>query len=59
MTLASKKDEGFLAMMHFDVTLTRITLSFLMHMQSEPEVRQALKMWKYVLNHGKARGSII
>ena len=50
---------NFLTLMHFDITLTRILLSFLMHMQSEPEVRQALRMWKYVLNHQKARGSII
>jgi hypothetical protein len=46
-------------MTHFDVTLSKILLSFLMHMQSEPEIRQALRMWRYVLNHGKARGSII
>lgn len=46
-------------MMHFDILLTRILLSFLMHLQSEPEVRQSLRMWKYVLNHQKARGSII
>ena len=46
-------------MMHVDITMTRILLAFLMHMQAEPEIRQAVRMWKYVLNHGKARGSII
>jgi hypothetical protein len=30
-----------------------------MHMLSEPEVRQAIRMWKFVLNHGKARGSAV
>jgi hypothetical protein len=46
-------------MMHFDVILNRLICAFLMHMLSEPEVRQAIKMWKFVLNHGKATGSII
>ncbi len=46
-------------MVHFDLILTRIFLAFLLHMQSEPEIRQALRMWKYALNHKKARGSII
>jgi len=48
-----------LIMVHFDLILTRIFLAFLLHMQSEPEIRQALRMWKYALNHKKARGSII
>lgn len=30
---------GYLAMMHFDVVLTRLLCAFLMHMLSEPEVR--------------------
>lgn len=49
----------FLTMMHFDVFLTRLLCAFLMHMLSEPEVRQAIRMWKFVLNHGKARGSAV
>jgi len=46
-------------MMHFDVMLARLLCAFLMHMLSEPEVRQAIRMWKFVLNHGKARGSAV
>lgn len=49
----------FLVMTHFDVMLSRLLCAFLMHMLSEPEVRQAIRMWKYVLNHGKARGSAV
>lgn len=59
MMVQIKTKGSFLTMTHFDVTLCKILLSFLMHMQSEPEIRQALRMWRYVLNHGKARGSII
>ena len=39
MIYQMKSNGNFLAMMHIDVILTRILLSFLMHMQSEPEVR--------------------
>jgi hypothetical protein len=59
MMVSLKTNGNFLVMMHFDISLTRVLLAFLMHMQAEPEIRQALRMWKYVLNHGKARGSII
>lgn len=52
-------DAGYLTMMHFDVMLARLLCAFLMHMLSEPEVRQAIRMWKFVLNHGKARGSAV
>jgi len=40
---------GFMAMMHVDVLLTRFVLGWLMHMNSEPEVRQAMSMFKYVI----------
>lgn len=38
---------------------TRLVCAFLMHMASEPEIRQSLAMFKYVLNHSKDRTSII
>ena len=44
-------------MMHFDVVLTRLVCAVLMHLQSEPEVRQAMAMFKYVLNHSKVKTS--
>lgn len=59
MTLLAKQDKGFLAQVHFDIQICRLLLSILAHLQTEPEVRQAINMWKYALNHGKARGSII
>jgi hypothetical protein len=40
---------GFMAMMHVDVLLTRFVLGWLMHMGSEPEVRQAMSMFKYII----------
>jgi hypothetical protein len=48
-----------MAMMHFDNMLVRLICGYLMHMISEPEVRQALSMLKYVLNHTKSRGYLI
>jgi hypothetical protein len=48
-----------MAMMHVDVLLTRFVCGWLMHMASEPEVRQAMAMFKYVLQHTRERGSII
>ena len=45
-------------MMHHDVIVTRLIVSFLMHMISEPEVRQAIRMLKYVINHSPAKGKI-
>ena len=50
---------GFTARMHQDVMVTRLVCAFLMHMASEPEIRQSLAMFKYVLNHTKDRTSII
>ena len=44
-------------MMHFDVVLARLVCAVLMHLQSEPEVRQAMAMFKYVLNHSKVKTS--
>jgi hypothetical protein len=48
----------FMVMMHHDVIVTRLIVSFLMHMISEPEVRQAIRMLKYVINHSPAKGKI-
>jgi len=39
LTLTAVAPGGYLAMMHFDVLLTRVLCAFLMHMLSEPEVR--------------------
>lgn len=49
-------DSGYTAMMHFDVMVARLICGYLMHMISEPEVRQAISMLKYVVNHIKSRG---
>jgi len=46
-------------MMHVDVLLTRFVCGWLMHMASEPEVRQSMAMFKYVLQHTRERGYII
>jgi len=46
-------------MMHVDVLLTRFVCGWLMHMASEPEVRQAMAMFKYVLQHTRERAYII
>jgi len=54
----SKPGGYYLVLMHHDVILTRMIVSFLMHMKSEPEIRQALKMLKYVINHQPAKGKI-
>jgi hypothetical protein len=45
-------------MMHHDVVAVRLIVSFLMHMISEPELRQAIKMLKYVINHSQKKGKI-
>lgn len=58
LTLMSNTS-GYLFMMNFDVTLTRVLCAFLMHMLSEPEVRQAMRLFKYVLNHTKGRGKML
>jgi hypothetical protein len=50
---------GFMAMMHVDVMIPRLVCACLMHLLMEPEVRQALSMIKYVINHKKVRGSLI
>ena len=59
MTLQATDDEGFLTSWHIDIVLCRVILGFLAHLQTEPEVRQAIRMFKYALNHGKAKGSVI
>lgn len=48
-----------MSMMHVDVLLTRFICGWLMHLASEPEIRQSMAMFKYVLQHTRARGSII
>jgi len=48
----------WMVMMHHDVIVSRLILSILMHMTSEPEVRQAIRMLKYVINHSPAREKI-
>jgi hypothetical protein len=45
-------------MLHYDVTVTRLICAFLMHMISEPEVKQAIGLIKYVLNHSPAEYGI-
>lgn len=47
-----------MSMQHFDVLLTRFICAFLMHMQSEPEIRQAMAMFKYTLNHERVKDSL-
>ena len=58
MVNKNEKEGYYLVLMHHDVILTRMIVSFLMHMKSEPEIRQALKMLKYVINHQPAKGKI-
>ena len=53
------QDEGFMARMTMDVMVVRLLCALLMHLESEPEVRQGLAMFKYALNHQKVNGSII
>jgi hypothetical protein len=48
-----------MTMMHVDVIVVRLVCAYLMHMQSEPEIRQALAMIKYALNHARHKGSVI
>lgn len=52
---ASETATGYMAMMHVDVMIPRLICAFLMHLLMEPEVRQALAMLKYVINHKKIR----
>ena len=44
--------------MHVDVMITRFVCAWLMHLECHKEVKQALAMFKYVLNHSKQRGSL-
>jgi hypothetical protein len=50
---------GYMAMMHVNVVIPRLVCACLMHLLMEPEVRQALAMLKYVINHKKVRGSLV
>ena len=45
--------------MHIEVMVVRIVCAFLMHLESEPEVRQALAMFKYGLNQTKTKQTVI
>ena len=42
----------------FDVCLVRLTYCFVMHMVAETEVRQALKMCKFAINHTKVSSTM-
>lgn len=53
------RDYGFFLQVNFDICLTRFTNCLMMHMLSEPEIRQALMLWKYALNHAKVRSSMV
>jgi len=44
---------GFMAAMHVDVLITRFVCAWLTHLICHKEVKQALAMFKYVLNHSK------
>ena len=50
---------SYMAMMHVDVLIPRLICACLVHLLIVPEVRKSLAMLKYVLNHGKVRGSIV
>jgi hypothetical protein len=49
---------GFMASMHIDVMITRLVCAFLMHLASEPEIRQSLAMFKFALNQIRNTNSI-
>lgn len=48
-----------MAQMHIEVMVVRIVCAFLMHLESEPEVRQALAMFKFGLNQTKTKQTVI
>ena len=52
-------DEGYFIMVSFDGILTRLCNAFMMHMLSEPEIRQALQLWKFALNHVNVKSSMV
>lgn len=45
-------------MTNFDIAVARTCNAILMHMLVESEVRQALKLWKYALNHVEVKSSM-
>jgi hypothetical protein len=45
-------------MLNFDIVLTRFANAIMMHMLSEPEIRQAIVLWKYACNHVNATSSM-
>ena len=45
-------------MVSFDVALARFCNAFLMHMLIEPEIRQAIRLWKFATNHVKVKSSM-
>ena len=59
MTNFQIDDGKWFVMLHTDTTAMRILLAYVSHLIAEPEIRQGLCMWKYVLNHYKAKGSFI
>jgi hypothetical protein len=58
ITENQKSSSGFLMMLHLDVTVTRLICAFLMHLISEPEIKKAISLLKYVLNHSPAEFGI-
>jgi hypothetical protein len=50
--------DGFFFMVSFDVALARFCNAFLMHMLIEPEIRQAIRLWKFATNHVKVKSSM-
>lgn len=51
--------EGFFLMGDLEVVTTRFTSAIVLHMVTEPEVRQALRLWKYAINHVKVQSSMV
>lgn len=51
--------EGFFLMADLEVVMTRFTSAIVLHMVSEPEVRQAITLWKYAINHVKVSSSMV
>ena len=58
MQTQEQEESHYMAMMHVDVVLPRLICAFLVHLLMEPDVKQALSMLKYVINHRKIRGSL-
>ena len=51
ISVKQKSDSQYFLMLYFDIVLTRFANAIMMQMLSEPEIRQAISLWKYVCNH--------